>query len=193
LIITAKDEGVKNLFDMIASLRDTCPPTKRIWSKTGSVEVGRDQLEDKDGPLVDADSSEKTDSCDTEKRKSALKKVSPKSTESTSKIVTPEKKTSKKSPTSKTKSCNRSVKQKHRFKRLKRALTFSRSRSKLSIDEEVPQEPHSENPTAASSGRSKERRQLDLLDVQIKELEEKIQKPGPHGAIGAGVHSCLVY
>lgn len=92
-----------------------------------------------------------------------------------------------------------------RFRKLRKALSFSRSKSgsdlqdheveypnppkpkKLIMPAALPTKPAAEeedkypippNPTAAGSGRTVKRKQLDLLNVEIEEMEQKIKRQG---------------
>ncbi len=111
--------------------------------------------------------------------------------------------TKKKSKTDSSKS-KASRRTPRRFRRLRKALSFSRSKSDLSDQEMEKQNqpkpkrlimppaprttkpavededkyPIPPNPTAAGSGRSVKRKELDLLSVEIQEMEEKIKRQG---------------
>ena len=186
-------------------------PSKRFRSKSGSSEeLGWEKLDDKEGLESKEVSSEKESDCYTAEKLSS--KPSPKST---SKLVTPKRKIPKNSPPSTSQIKSRGHK---RFKRLRRALSFSRSKSTVDMNEEpektldsvghlkssrkpalialpaptlqgkkdtLPRSPHiSPHPEATGSGRSSERRKLDLLSKEIEELEIKFRKPGPQVGIG---------
>ena len=109
------------------------------------------------------------------------------------------------SPTSKTKSPKIWSRSPRPLRRLRKALSFSRSKSTCSMaqdDENPPNHPKPRklvmppgpkttptaenedpnpiqpNPTAAGSGRSNKRREFDLISVEIQEMEEKLKRRG---------------
>ena len=115
-------------------------------------------------------------------------------------------------PSSKTKNQKIWSKSPRPLKRLRKALSFSRSRSRLSMvkddeNEKPPDHPKPKklvlppapktkpiaevrdphpippNPTAAGSGRSNKRREFDLLSVEIQEMEDKLKRRGPFIAL----------
>ena len=169
-------------------------------------------MDDKDSSGSNEVSEEKESDCYTSQKLSS--KPSPKGT---SRLVTPKRRIPKNSPPSASQIKSRGKK---RFRKLRRALSFSRSKSLVeevtkepnvsnSNDgnfesskkpaplialpgptlkgkaETLPRSPHiSPHPEATGSGRSSQRRKLDLLSKEIEELESKFRKPGPQVGIG---------
>lgn len=115
-------------------------------------------------------------------------------------------------PSSKTKNQKIWSKSPTPLKRLRKALSFSRSRSRLSMvkddeNEKPPDHPKPQklvlppapktkpiaevrdpqpippNPTAAGWGRSNKGREFDLLSVEIQEMEDKLKRRGPFIAL----------
>ena len=103
-------------------------PTKRVRSKSGSAEeLGWEQLDDKDGLGSKEVIEEPESDCYT-----AEKLASKRSPKSTSSLVTPKRKIPKNSPPLSSQLKSRGRK---RFRKLRRALSFSRSRSKSLVEE----------------------------------------------------------
>ena len=183
------------MFNQIAHLRAAATPSKRYRSKKGSTDdVEWDQMEDPSVETVAGDleftpkaiEEPLVESCYTIERKTPKGKI----TKKKSKTDSSKSKASRRTP--------------RRFRRLRKALSFSRSKSDLSDQEmEKPNQPKPKklimppaprttkpavededkypippNPTAAGSGRSVKRKELDLLSVEIQEMEEKIKRQG---------------